>query len=73
MKSDDMEGLAQANSVLISLNMAVMKQLAQMTVTMKIMQTQLKTLLSAPKNQTRPNSKYYCCSCRLNYNHGSKT
>ena len=47
----DLEGLAQSNAVLTSSNSALMAQLAQMTVTMNVMQAQLKTLASAQTNQ----------------------
>ena len=73
MYSYELEGLAQANSVLTSSNSAVMAQLAQMNVTMNDMQAQLKILSLAPNNQTRSKRKYYCFSCRSNYTHGSKT
>ena len=44
-----------------------------MTVTMNDMQAQLKTLKSAPTNQTRLERKYYCWSSGSNYTHKSKT
>ena len=58
----NMEGLAQSNAVLTSSNTVVMAQLAQMTVMMNTIPAQLKTLESAPTNQTRPKRKYYCWS-----------
>ena len=39
---------------------------------MNAMQAQLKTLEYAQTNQTSSKSKYYFCSCRSNYTHGSK-
>ena len=57
MQGHYLEILAQANAVLNRLKTAVMVQLAQMTVTMNSMQAQLKTLESAPTNQTRLKSK----------------
>ena len=71
-QSYELEVLAQANAVLISSNTVVMKQFAQMTVTINSMQAQLKTLTSTPTNQTRSKRKYYCWSCGRNYTHGSK-
>ena len=47
----DLEELAQANAVVTSLNSAVMTQLAQMNLTMNVIQAQLKTLVSAQTNQ----------------------
>ena len=72
-QSYELEGLAQANAVLISSNLAVMAQLAQMTAAMSAMQTQLKKLSLYPSNQTISKRKYYCWSCGSNYNNGSKT
>ena len=69
----DLEGLAQDIAVLTSSNYAVMAQLAQLTVIMNAMQSQLKTLASAETNQVRPKRKFYCCSCGINFTHGSKT
>ena len=46
--SNNLEGLSQANTRLTISNSAVMAQLAQMTVTMNIMQAKIKILLSAP-------------------------
>ena len=43
-KSCEMEGMENSNAVLTSSNSAVMSQLAQMIVTMKSMQAQLKIL-----------------------------
>ena len=50
----DMEGLAQAYTVLTIQKSAVMAQLAQMTVTMNTMKAQLKTLASVQNNQAIP-------------------
>ena len=69
----DLEGIAQTNIFLTSLNTAVIFQLAKMTVTVNSMQAQLKMLTSASKNQTSSKRKYYCWSCVSNYTHGSKT
>ena len=52
------EVLTQANAVLIISNTVVMTQLAHMNVTMNAMQAQLKTLMSAPTNQTRSKRVY---------------
>ena len=73
MRSYNLEGLEQSNTVLTSLNSAVMEQLAQMNVTMKAMQAQLNTLSSATINTTKTKSKFYCWSCGSNYTHGVKT
>ena len=67
-----LEGLAQANAVLTRSNSAVMAKLAQMNVTMKAMQVQLKALSSAKNNQARPKRKHYFWSCRRNILTGSK-
>ena len=48
--SYDLEGLAQSNAVLTSLNSVVMSQLAQMTMTMNAMQVQLNTLAYSQTN-----------------------
>ena len=69
----NLEGMAQVNAVLTSLNSAVMAQFAHMTVTMNAMQAQLKTLSSAKTNQARPKREFYYCSCGRNFTHGSKT
>ena len=53
MQIHKLEGLAQANALLTSLNTAVMDQLSHMTVTMNNTQEKIKTLATAPKNQTR--------------------
>ena len=44
IQSYELEGLAQENAVITSSNSEVMAQLAQMIVTMNVMQKQLKTL-----------------------------
>ena len=49
-KNYKLEGLAQSNEVLTSSNTAVMAQLAHMTGTIDVMQTQLKMLAYAPTN-----------------------
>ena len=72
MKSHELEGLAQANTVLTSSNTTVMVKLAQMTVTMNSMQAKLRMLAVAPTKQTRSKRKYYCCIYGSNYTHGSK-
>ena len=71
-QSYDLEGLAQANAVLTRLNSVVMSQLSHITVTMNVIQTQLKTLASAQTNQSRPKIKHCFWSCGSNYTHGSK-
>ena len=53
MQIHKLEGLAQANALLTSSNTAVMDQLSHMTVTMNNTQEKIKTLATAPKNQTR--------------------
>ena len=72
-RSYEMEVLAQVNGVLTSYNSVVMEQLAQMTVTMNAMKGQFNTLSSNTMNPKRTKSKFYCWSCRRNYNRGSKT
>ena len=57
MKSNYIEGLAQANAVLTRSNTVVMAQLAHMNVTMNAMQAQLKTLAMDPTNQARSKRK----------------
>ena len=52
----DMEGLAQANSVLTKSDYSVMTKLSQMTATTNVMQAQLKTLSAA--TTTIPKRKY---------------
>ena len=56
----ELEVLAQANTVLTSSKSAVMAQLAQITVTMNIIQAQLKTLSSTTTNPTRTKINVYC-------------
>ena len=72
-QSHELEGLAQAIVVLTRSNTVVMAQLEHMIVTMNAMQAQLKTLATAPTNQTRSKRKYYCWSFSINYTHGIKT
>ena len=72
-QSYKLEGLAQSNALLTSSNSAVMEQLSQLTVTMNSMQAQLYIFSSAPTNQTRNKSNYYCWICGRNYTHGYKT
>ena len=68
----DIEGLEHANAVLTILNSTVMAQSAQMNLTMNAMKAQLKTLASLKTNESRSNRKFYCWSCRSNFNHGEK-
>ena len=69
MQIYNLEGLAKSNSVLASYNSELMAQLEQMTETMKNMQAKLKTVASAPTNQTSSKRKYYCWGCGSNYTH----
>ena len=48
-------------------------QLSHMTVTMKSIQAQLKTLASAQTNQPRSKKKHYFWSCGRNFNHRIRT
>ena len=57
MQSHELEGLEKSNAVLTSSNTVVIAQLAQMTLTMKSMQAQLKMLAAGPTNQTRSKKK----------------
>ena len=50
-----------------------MAQLSQINVTINSMQSQLKTLDYAQKNQAMPKRNYYFWSCGSNYTHRSKT
>ena len=72
----DLEGMAQANKVLISPNpavLALLELLTHMTLTINAMQLQLNMLTLAPMNQTRSKRNYYCWIGGSNYTHGSKT
>ena len=57
-KRYEMDGLAQSNVVLTSLNSAVTAKLVKITATMNAMQAQLKTLYATSTNTTRTKSKY---------------
>ena len=65
--------MEESNAVLTSFNSAGMEHLAQMTMTMNVIQAQLKTLSLTSTNPTRTKRKFYCWSCGSNFNQGSKT
>ena len=59
-QSYELEGLAQANAVLISSNSEVMGKLSHMTVTMNAMHAQMKTLSSETTHRTSTKRNFYC-------------
>ena len=74
-QSYEMEGMAQANTVLTRSNSTVMSQMvlmAQITVTMNVMEANLKALAYSQTNQARPKRNHYCWICRSYYTHKSK-
>ena len=72
-QSYELEGLAQSNVALAIYNSEVMEKLAHITVTMNVIQAQLKTLLLTIKNSTITKRKLYCWRYRRKFTHGSKT
>ena len=55
----DLEGMAQANTVLTSSNSALMAQLVQITLTINAIHAQLKKITSEKTNQASTRIKHY--------------
>ena len=62
----------QANAVFTSSNSSVISQLAQSTVTINVIQAQLKTLSETSTDTTITERKFYCWGCGCNFTHGIK-
>ena len=69
----EMEGLAQANSLLTSSKYSMMAELVQMTATMNTMHVQLNTFSATSTSLKIPKRKFYCWICVSNLTHGRKS
>ena len=67
----EVDGMVHSNSVRISSKSAMMAQLAQLTIDMVKMQSQIKTLSSS--STTISKRKCYFCIYGSNFSHGNKT